>query len=147
MRTRSVSGTEITTGSDNVFDDLGLPDGATLKMESVVLIEQSRAEARAALAADRSEADTKILRMHENALAALRDPAVSEAMRLEALLTTQDWEDRGTVSEDHIRTWKAALAMEDEDAATVILADSEEAHALRRTTPFSREALTYQKRG
>ena len=147
MRTRSVSGTEITTGSDNVFDDLGLPDGATLKMESVVLIEQRRAEARAALAADRSEADTKILRMHENALAALRDPAVSEDMRLEALLTTQDWEDRGTVSEDHIRTWKAALAMEDEDAATVILADSEEARALRRATPFSREALTYQKRG
>ena len=113
MRTRSVSGTEITTGSDNVFDDLGLPDGATLKMESGALIEQRRAEARAALAADRAEADTEILRMHENALAALRDPAVSEAMRLEALLTTQDWEDRGTVSEDHIRTWKAALAMED----------------------------------
>ncbi|NTE90216.1 hypothetical protein [Agrobacterium rubi] len=109
------------------------------------MIEQKRAEARAGLAADRAEADAEMLRAHENAVAALRDPAVSEDVRVEALLTTRDWEDRGTVSEDHIRAWKAVLAMEDEDAATAILADSEEARALRRTTPFSREALTYPK--
>lgn len=106
-----------------------------------------QSEARAALAADRAETDAELLRQHENALAALRDPVVSEDMRVEALLTTRDWEDRGTVNEDHKRAWKTILAMEDEDAATAILADSDEARALRRTTPFSPEALTYRGRG
>ncbi|NTE01527.1 hypothetical protein [Agrobacterium tumefaciens] len=80
-------------------------------------------------------------------LAALRDPEIAEDIRLEALLMTRDWEDRGTVSEDHIAAWKTILAMEDEDAATSILADTEDAAALRRMTPFSEQALTYQRRG
>ena len=95
-----------------------------------------RAEARAALSADRAEIDADMLRKHENALAALGDPEIAEDTRLEALLTTRDWEDRGTVSEDHIAAWKTILAMEDEDAA-----------ALRRMTPFTEQALTYQRRG
>ncbi|MCJ8510292.1 hypothetical protein MUU53_20610 [Rhizobium lemnae] len=106
-----------------------------------------QSEARAALAADRAYSDAELLRQHENALAALRDPAMSEDMRVDALLTTRDWEDRGMIDEDHIRAWKIILAMEDEDAAVAILADSDEARALRRTTPFSRDALTYQQRG
>lgn len=106
-----------------------------------------RAEGRAALSADRAEIDADMLRKHENALAALRNPEIAEDIRLEALLTTRDWEDRGTVSEDHIAAWKTILAMEDEDAATSILADTEDAAALRRMTPFTEQALTYQRRG
>lgn len=114
---------------------------------SDVEILRRRAEAQASLAAERAEADAEMLRLHENALAALRDPDVAEDMRVEALLTTRDWEDRGTVDKNHIRSWKTILAMEDEDAAAAILADSDEARALRRITPFSQEALTYQGRG
>ncbi|WP_320188994.1 hypothetical protein RMS29_028495 (plasmid) [Agrobacterium rosae] len=106
-----------------------------------------RAKAQAALSADRAEIDADMLRKHENALAALRDPEIAEDIRLEALLTTRDWEDRGTVSEDHIAAWKTILAMEDEDAAMSILANTKDAAALRRLTPFTEQALTYQRRG
>ena len=70
-----------------------------------------RAEARAALSADRAETNADMLRKHENALAALRDPEIAEDIRLEALLMTRDWEDRGTVSEDHIAAWKTILGL------------------------------------
>ncbi len=106
-----------------------------------------RTEAQAGLAASRAEADAELLHQHENALAALSDPAVSEDIRLEALLKTREWEDRGIVDEDHIRAWKTILAMEDKDAAAAILADNDEARTLRRITPFSREALAYPRRG
>ena len=46
MRTRIVNGVEVTTSSDNVFADLGLPDAEKLKMKSGLMIEITKAVRR-----------------------------------------------------------------------------------------------------
>ncbi|OCJ08582.1 hypothetical protein A6U87_28915 [Rhizobium sp. AC44/96] len=98
-----------------------------------------RQEARDALGSHGEE----LYQMHANAVAALSDPSKAEDVRVDALLTLRAWEDAGLFSDEHIASWRHILAMDDEEAAQAMLADTEEATALRRNTPFSKSALAY----
>jgi predicted XRE-type DNA-binding protein len=49
MHTRIVEGVEVTTGSDNIFADLGLPDAEKLKVKAGLMIEISKAVRRLGL--------------------------------------------------------------------------------------------------
>lgn len=98
---------------------------------------------RSAARDEQRSRDEEVYRMHENAVAALSDPAIAEDVRVEALLTTREWEDTGLFSQEHIERWRTILAMEDDEAKRAILAESEEAAELRRNTPFSDLALKY----
>ncbi len=84
-----------------------------------------------------------LYQMHANAVAALSDPSKAEDVRVDALLTLREWEDAGLFSDEHIATWRLILAMDDEETARAILADTEAASVLRRNTPLSKSALAY----
>lgn len=93
---------------------------------------EERAHARAA----KMLADGDLFRLHERAVAAMRDPARGSEVRAQARASVDVWELRHLCHTRYVDAWRAILALPSAALAAAILRDDAEGVALRQNSPF-----------